>query len=210
MTRNKSDTDQFDSRLSRVYAAIEDKEQYYDKWAKTYEHDLVHDLDYVAHQDASDVFQQWVTDKTLRIVDVACGTGLVGECLQKFGYEHVDGVDFSNEMLRISRKRNVYRTLWQHDFTQPADLENPYDALICVGLFSFDKPKISHLHLVVNCVKPGAFCIITVNGAAWTQLNLAPAVHREAAQHGFTIEQIRDADYIRREGIDSRILVIRR
>ncbi len=200
----------FDARLSRAYSTTENKQQQYDDWAQSYESDLVNDLGYVAHKDASELFARIVPDKAVRILDVACGTGLVGDYLKGLGYLDIAGVDFSQEMLNISEQRNVYSHLWQQDFTQPAELEHLYDALICVGLFAFSVPKISDLHHVVNCVKPGAHCIITINGAAWKQLDLKPAVYAEAELHGFNINDIIHAEYIRKEGIDSQILVITR
>jgi hypothetical protein len=59
-------------------------------------------------------------------------------------------------------------------------------------------------------VAPGGLCVITVNGAAWRQLSLEAEVYRVAQLHEFEIEQIVEAEYIRQQGIDSRVLVIRR
>ena len=202
--------DQFDDRLSKVYSNPDNKLEQYEKWAQTYESDLVNDLGYVAHKDASEIFRNFVKDKSLQVLDVACGTGLVGEYLRGLGYQNIDGTDFCSEMLNIAQERSVYQRVWQQDFTVAAELEKLYDALICVGLFSFTVPEITHMHHVVNCVKPGGICIITVNGAAWEQLNLEPKVHLEAKQYGFEILEIAHAEYIRKEGIDSRVLVIRR
>jgi len=210
MPNNKTNTRQFDARLAKVYAGMGDKEKHYDEWARTYEDDLVNDMEYVAHKDAGDIFIDVVEDKTLKVLDVACGTGLVGEYLKNKGYMNIDGVDFSNEMLVVSEERAVYQALWQHDFTQPAKVKKLYDALICVGLFSFDIPRISDLHNVVNCVSPGGYCIVTVNGAAWTQLDLEKEVMAESIKHAFSVEQTLHAGYIQKEGIDSRVLVIKR
>lgn len=210
MAKKDIDIDGFDPRLAAAYGREEDKQQQYDEWARTYDADLVDDLDYVAHLDASDIFAGLVQDQSSRIADIACGTGLVGEYLNNLGYRHIDGADFSAEMLARAEQRGVYQNLWQHDFTTPKQLEQLYDALICVGLFSFAVPKITDLHKVVECVKAGGVCVITVNGAAWRQLDLEPEVHAAAARHGFAVEQIIEAGYIRKEGIDARVLVIRR
>ncbi len=113
-------------------------------------------------------------------------------------------------MLTIAGQRRVYRELWQHDFTRPRLPEPGYAALICVGLFSFAEPSISDLHHVVDCVRPGGLCVITVNGAAWRQLDLETVARRAALEHGFTIAEILTADYIRGQDIDARVLVIRR
>ena len=210
MSKKDTNVDVFDPRLAAVYRQREDKLDHYDEWAATYETDLVDDLDYVAHFEASDIFARLVGDRSSRVLDVACGTGLVGAYLAGLGYAQIDGVDFSGEMLRRAGERQVYRHLWQHDFTQAAKIEEAYDALICVGLFSFASPEISDMHHVVECVAPGGSCVITVNGAAWRQLELEAEVHAAAAAHGFVIEDILEAGYIRAQDIDARVLVIRR
>lgn len=210
MNRKKVDVDRFDDRLTAAYSNDVDKEKQYDEWAATYESDLVNDLGYVAHLQASDIFISHVSDRDARILDVACGTGLVGQYLHSKGYRHIDGVDLSTEMLSIARERGVYETLWQQDFTRHAALEAPYDALICVGMFAYAMPKISDMHNVVDCVKPGCRCVITVNGAAWRDLDLENEVHAEMDRFGYTIVEISTAGYIENQGIDSRVLVIDR
>ncbi len=204
------DINQFDARLAAAYGREQDKQQQYDEWAASYDTDLVDDLDYVAWRDAGDIFAGLVENRTLRVLDVACGTGLAGEYLRSLGFQNIDGADFSREMLALADKRAVYDALWQHDFTTAKNLENHYDCLLCVGLFSFAVPKITDLHHVVNCVAAGGLCVITVNGAAWRQLELEPEVYREAHRHGFRVEQIIEAEYIREQDIDARVLVIRR
>jgi len=66
------------------------------------------------------------------------------------------------------------------------------------------------MHNVVNCVEPGGLCVISVNGAAWTELEFEPMVHQEASDHNFTISDIRETGYIRNQNIDARVLVIKR
>ncbi len=204
------DIDCFDPRLAATYRNRDDKQRHYDAWAQSYDADLVDDLDYVAYRDAGDIFADIVADKSSRVLDVACGTGLAGEYLAGLGYRHLDGADLSEEMLARAAARGVYRNLWQQDITRPGPLEQAYDALICVGLFAFATPEIGHLHRVVEFVAPGGNCIVTVNGAAWRQLNLEPEVHAAAARHGFVIDAIVEAEYIRKQDIDARVLVIRR
>ena len=210
MNHKKPDVERFDKRLAAAYSRTENKEQQYDEWAQTYDSDLVDDLGYVAFKDASDIFMEMVTDKNARILDVACGTGLAGAYLKARGYGHIDGADLSMEMMALANKREIYQSTWQHDFTTPAVLDHLYDAVLCVGMFSYAIPKISDMHNVVSCVSPGAVCVITVNGAAWQELDLEPEVYKEAVAHGFEIEQIREAGYIENQGIDSRVLIIRR
>lgn len=210
MNKKSKGVNPFDARLAAVYRDREDKRQHYDSWASSYESDLVGDLDYVAWRAAGDLFAERVGEREQPVLDVACGTGLAGEYLRDLGFTAIDGADFSNEMLAAAARRGIYRELWQHDFTRPRRPPPDYAALLCVGLFSFTQPGIAHLHHVVDCVAPGGLCVVTVNGAAWQQLNLEPEVRRTAERHGFAIEAIETIDYIRAQNIDARVLIIRR
>ena len=210
MKRTSPDSDDLDTRLARTYAHSDGKQQHYDEWAEDYDQDLVHDLDYVAPRRVGELFMERVQEREARIVDVACGTGLVGEVLYQSGYASIDGIDFSDGMLERARERGVYRQLQQHDFTQALTPEPLYDALICVGLFAFGRPGMGDLHHVVNCVKPGGTCVVTVNGAAWEKLELASALDDACRRHGYSIERIVRTDYIRAEDIDARVLILTR
>ena len=209
MNESQFKMDKVDGRLADMYTSDENKQQKYDRWADSYESDLVNELDYVAHIDAANLFRNLVVDDHAKILDVACGTGLVGAELRGLGYTNVDGCDFSMEMVRISRERQVYGEVFQYDVSKPLVHQGRYDALICVGLFSFSIPKITDMINVINAVKPDGSCVITVNGAAWNSLQLEGLVYQEASKHGFHIDEVVQAGYIRKENIDSRILVIR-
>ena len=204
------DLKRFDERLAAAYSRTDNKEKQYDDWASTYDSDLVDDLGYVAYKSAGDVFMEVAPDRHARVIDVACGTGLAGQYLKDNGYENIHGADLSAEMMAIADKRQIYLSTWQHDFTKPIKPDQLYDALLCVGMFSYAVPKISDMHNVVNCVKSGSICVITVNGAAWKDLDLELQVYQEAERSGFAIEQIKASGYIEKEGIDCRVLVIRR
>ena len=210
MAGEKVNMDEVDDRLAKIYTFKGDKRAQYDQWAERYESDLVNDLGYVAHFRSGEIFHEVVTDKNTRVLDMGCGTGLVGETLKNLGYTRVDGADFSAAMLEIARRRGVYRAVRRHDITRPLAHGGGYDALISVGLFSYGIPYISDLHNAVNCVGPGCPCVITVNGGAWTEHNLAAALRDEADRHGFTVERIIETEYIRKENINARVLVIRR
>ena len=207
--QDSSSVGRFDSRLSRLYAGEVDKQDTYDAWAGDYERDLVDDMGYVGHVDAARIFGDAVPNRNCRVLDVACGTGLVGAELARLGFGNIDGTDFSEGMLKKAREMGQYRHLFRHDFTREPGFGASYDALICVGLFAFDVPRVEHIVNVVQAVKPSSPCVITVNGAAWRALDYAARLEEEADRHGFSLESVHEADYIRQQGIDARVLVIR-
>ncbi len=96
-------SDKVDARLSRVYASKGDQQALYDNWATSYDRDLVDDLGYVAHDEASRQLQALVPGRNARILDAGCGTGLVGRRLRQAGYTEIHGSDYSLKMLDQAR-----------------------------------------------------------------------------------------------------------
>ncbi|ABG50126.1 hypothetical protein Tery_0690 [Trichodesmium erythraeum IMS101] len=52
-------------------------------------------------------------DKDAIILDAGAGTVMVGEALAELGYNNIIGVDFSEQMLEVGRKKQVYTALYQ-------------------------------------------------------------------------------------------------
>ena len=140
-----NEKNEIDPRLKSVYENKLDKTDLYDKWASTYDEDLINDLGYVADQKACEILSELVTDTSAYILDAGCGTGLVGGRLRSAGYQNIDGSDFSTGMLAKAKDTNAYNNLFQHDLTKPLALKAPYEALIAVGVFGFNTPSFEHL-----------------------------------------------------------------
>ena len=62
-----------------------DAEKHYDSWAKKYEKELLEDYGYCAHRIGSEAFANYERRKSCEVIDVGCGTGLVGEELKLLG-----------------------------------------------------------------------------------------------------------------------------
>ena len=199
-----------DARLAEMYSAKDDKQSRYDDWAESYDADLLDDLGYVAHLRCAEIFHEVAPEKTARVLDLGCGTGLAGAALTKFGYQNIDGADFSANMLQLAARRKIYRELFQHDILQPPQTAKPYRALISAGLFSYGAPHLSSLPNAVAFVARGGVCVVSVNGRAWVEHDLERELQSEAAAHDFRIVDIVTTDYIPRENIDARVLVLRR
>ena len=206
-----TDKSKLDRRLSRVYDNPGDKQELFDNWAPTYDHDLVHDLGYVADAEASRRLISLVPDKQSRILDAGCGTGLVGRRLMQAGYTDIHGNDYSVKMLDQARATGAYQSLQQHDLTQPVESDLPYDAAIAVGVFAFSVPSAEHLVNITRSLHPGGIAIVTVNGKAWREVDW------ESKLEGFDqrfpdarLVEIQTIDYLTAEGIDGRLLTLER
>merc|ERR1719290_881115 len=96
----------------------------------------------------------------LTILDVAAGTGLLGEELKKAGFkvDNVTALDFSPEMLEVSRKKGVYGKLVESAFntTIPEGLKaRSYDCVIMCGGFAAGHVPLTSLHTMARLCKKG-------------------------------------------------------
>ena len=116
-----------------------------------------------------------------RIVDLGCGTGLVGEELKKRGYKKIDGVDLMPEMLEQARAKGVYGSLKLGSMGSPGckDLgvdANQYDAVICVGVLTLVHVKSEGMDDLVHVLKPGGLACFSIRDFA---LNATKFGYRE-------------------------------
>ena len=84
-----------DNRLTEVYR----------DWAKKYDYDNDHVLGTVSQPKSVNLLSTRLKDKTAKIIDVGCGTGLVGEKLKAKDFIYFDGLDISKDMLSIPKSR---------------------------------------------------------------------------------------------------------
>ena len=145
MTEGEQGTNALFQRTFHIKDQIECKALYKD-WATTYDTTMVGELAYSAPQTVANILSKHLSDKEASILDLGCGTGLVGERLKLLGFETVDGVDFSDEMLNVAKEKNIYRRLTQADLTKATDIASQeYDAAISAGLFTYG-------HLDARCL----------------------------------------------------------
>ena len=77
----------------------------------------------------------------VEILDLGCGTGLVGQHLNERGFENVSGVDVSGKMLEEAAAKNAYKSLDQVKLctdnfleTFPIAHRKKYDFVTAAGL----------------------------------------------------------------------------
>ncbi len=158
--------------LDRAYAVTssEDVHDLYRDWCKTYDQHLQDGLGYVAPSLLSAKLAERIVDHKTKILDVGCGTGLVGVQLAKLGFVDVDGLDFSQDMIEAARKKRVYRNLIAADLNAHLKLpDESYGAMICCGTFTLGHVGPDSLDELLRILQKGAPLACTINSEVWVK-----------------------------------------
>ena len=142
-----------DNRLTEVYR----------DWAKKYDYDNDHVLGTVSQPKSVNLLTTRLKDKNAEIIDVGCGTGLVGENLKANDFIYFDGIDISEDMLEIAKSRGYRKLLSGSLNNRLPVLDNAYDAAMCVGVFTHGHVSSEGFNELCRIVKPGGYICFTIN-----------------------------------------------
>jgi predicted TPR repeat methyltransferase len=138
--------------------------EFYDEWGNKdkYNKDMV-DWDYTGPKETVNTFKKYTENKDILIFDAGCGTGLVGKELKKFGYNNFEGADLSQTLLD-SIPKDLYKKLNRIDLNQQIKVDdNFYDAVMCVGTFTYAHVKPNALDEFVRITKNKGLICFTIN-----------------------------------------------
>lgn len=120
-----------------------------------------------------------LTDRQSCILDVACGTGLVGLELQQIGYRNLTGVDIVLPMLSRAQAKNCYGLVVLADVNTPLPFAaRTFDAISCAGAFYDDNLRANALENLLPLLKPRGYLFCDIEMHAWTHYGF-----REVFEH---------------------------
>lgn len=152
------------SALDEVYAAssAEELAAAYAKWSSDYDRETI-ELGYCLPFVITAWVARYVPVGDGPLLDAGCGTGLSGPYLRALGYDAIEGLDFSEEMLRLAAQRNAYRALKRATLgdTLPWPDEH-FVAFLSTGVFTEGHAPASGLDELARITRPGGHAIFTV------------------------------------------------
>ena len=164
--------------LDEAYAVEgpEGSRELYKSWAATYDSDFVVESRYVYHQQVAEVFCDGFTELSQPVLDVGCGTGVVGAELARLGVPVIDGIDISPEMLaeagtKTHDGRPAYRQLIEADLTDRIALaDRAYAGIVSAGAFTHGHLGPESISELLRVASPGGRCTLGVNSAHFDKL----------------------------------------
>ena len=198
-------------KLAEYEAANISTQPLYDEWSQTYEQDLVDNLGYTGHLIAAKALAEFAPDKAASIIDIGCGTGLVGQTLKTLGYSNIDGIDFSEEMLSVARSKGIFGKLVSGDLMKKTMIEtNTYQAAVCAGSFAPGHLGPECYPEIIRLVAPGSPIVIFMNGAHFVEDGYQSHIDRLEQSKVWKIVEIKAFNYISAVERPGRLIVARK
>lgn len=156
----------------------EQTREHYSSWAESYDREVGEENCYAQPARVAEMLKRFQPESDIRILDAGCGSGLSGVALRSSGYTRIDGCDFSSEMLEKCSEKNVYEKLFESDLNagQPDIANNTYEAITCVGVFSFGHVFPDACDDLLRILKSGGHLIIALNAPYWDEGDLAAKI----------------------------------
>jgi len=178
--------------------------KYYDEWGieNKYDQDMI-DWKYSGPMETVEIFKKHAKNKDIKIYDAGCGTGLVGVELKKFGYNKYDGADLSQKLLDLVPK-NLYQNLSKVDLNKPIDLnDNTYDAVMCVGTFTFGHVKSKALDEFIRITKNKGLICFTINEGIHEEYGFDKKIEELEAQNKWKKIEFFKSSYIASKDVNA-------
>ena len=150
----------------------------YDQWAQSYDDDLAS----WSYQAPALVAETVVTRLPAAgsVLDVGCGTGLVGRALRARGFAgRIHGLDISQASLDIAEQDDAYDSLEQADLQQRLALEeDSVDAVVCVGVMTYLPEVEAVWREFARVARPRGIVVVTQREDLWSTRDCQAVVDR--------------------------------
>jgi len=171
----------------------------FDSYADDFEHDLVENLKYHIPAVLAETIRRTTSATALDIVDLGCGTGLMGAQIHPIA-RTLTGIDVSANMLEKARQRQIYHELFCGDAAQVLQAqERKFDLALAADVFIYLGDLSPVFGAVRAALRPGGlfgFTVEATDQADFILRNTLRYAHsidylrRLADQHRFAVDII--------------------
>ncbi|MEX0338606.1 MAG: class I SAM-dependent methyltransferase [Arenibacterium sp.] len=154
--------------LDKAYQArdADSTRKLYDDWAASYEAEVAEN-GYATPPRCADALASVSDDLSAPILDFGCGTGLSGLALKAAGFEVIDGLDLSADMLARARDKGLYRSLHQIEADDPLPHSpGDYAAIAAIGVIGAGAAPIAVFDTLMAGLATGNKVVLSFNDHA--------------------------------------------
>ena len=200
-----------ESFLDKIYKlnSTNSSKELYDKWAPFYDKEL-NKNQYVTPYRCAQALSNFAKDKEIKILDVGCGTGLSGFSLRKFGFNNIDGLDLSKEMLKVALNKKIYQMLFNLDLNNLSKFKKKYDAIIAAGVISQAHANPDTISNSLSLLNNKGLMIFSINDHALNDTFFFSEIKNEIKCSKFILLDQIYGDHIKELSLKSSIFVLQK
>mgnify|MGYP001384790870 CR=1 FL=1 len=145
--------------------------RFYDEWSINYDRNLKN-WGYTAPTKSAIILQKHLLYHPVKILDMACGTGLFAEKIIKiYPNALIDGIDISKEILKKAKLKKIYNKLFFSNFDEKIPIRIKYNLIACIGAMTYTKNPRKLILKVHDLTKPKGFFIFSHRDDLWKKQN---------------------------------------
>jgi predicted TPR repeat methyltransferase len=194
----------------------------FDSYAPSFDQHLVEALDYLVPAKLHEAVLAATPGATaLDIIDLGCGTGLVGQHFRGVA-GRLTGIDVSARMIQWAERRNVYDQLILDDYVRYLSArQEPCDLVLAADVFIYAGDLVAVFQAAERLLRPGGLFAFSLEVAPQADYVLQPNrryahsleyIHRLARETDFHELAVNPVN-LRRQGVDPApglIIILRR
>ncbi|MEM6634911.1 MAG: methyltransferase domain-containing protein [Pseudomonadota bacterium] len=193
-----------------VSKSVEDTQKIYADWAENYDSDVT-EWGYATPGRIAEALAPRIGDTTLPVLDFGCGTGISGVALKQAGFQTIDGMDISQEMLELARPKALYRDL-RH--AEPGTVKGvtpgDYAAIVAAGVISIGAAPPETLSIVLNHLAPGGLLAFSFNDPTFEAGTYEPVLAQELAAGRAEMLFREHGPHLPEKNMESTVFILRR
>lgn len=168
-------------RANRL-TTLEETRQLYADWAPSYDRTITRFGAYRSPWALAALVVEAGLAPDAPILDVACGTGLLGQALAARGFTGLTGLDLSAAMLDQAAAKGCYRALVQADILTEGAPLGRFAAVTCAGALTLGHLGASALEPMAQRLAPGGLLAVDIEAGTFDEGGFAGELDRLQAQ----------------------------
>lgn len=148
--------------LTDYFENIEKVRNKYDNWVSFYDQEHYDNgwtllLNHIAY-----ILRSYLKKDDL-ILDIGCGTGLLGRELSSYGFKNLQGLDISQPSLDKLKNLDIYNTLHLEELGKTLSFaDNTFNALVSTGVFTRNQVPLETFEELIRILKPGGIFAVVL------------------------------------------------
>jgi len=172
----------------------------YQDWAPVYDATIERFGRYLSPDRIAAEAARRCPDRSVPVLDVACGTGLAGVALARQGFSRITGLDLSEEMLAVAAAKGCYGRLVAADLSGPLPFApGAFGVITCIGALLAGHLDCGAFVRMARMLPPGGVLLADVEGGTFEDEGYAAALER-LQREGVLAEVAQEAGHFHAPG----------